>query len=319
MSNDRHFLITGALGHIGSKLLSDLAVAYPNARITLIDDFYAQRYCSLFNLPETGEFRFIEGDVKKLDLNALLPSTTALFHLAAITDANASLEKGPLVEENNLLGTRRVAEACAKHDVALFYPSSTSVYGSQDAVVDEDTPDSELKPQSPYAESKIKEERLIRHLVGSAGLKAVICRFGTIYGASPGMRFHTAVNKFCWQALTGQKLTVWQTAYEQRRPYLYLGDMVNAARMFIDENLWDGQTYNVVTSNHTVHEVIGTIKKFVNDVEIEFVESRIMNQLSYDVRNTRLDKLDFKFEGSLHKGIEETMNLFSALRSRSAQ
>ena len=52
------------------------------------------------------------------------------------------------------------------------------------------------------------------------GLKGVSCRFGTIFGASPGMRFHTAVNKFCWQAVMGQPITVWSTAYDQKRPYL---------------------------------------------------------------------------------------------------
>ena len=34
------------------------------------------------------------------------------------------------------------------------------------------------------------------------------------------MRFHTAVNKSCWQAVMGQPLTVWETAYGQKRTYL---------------------------------------------------------------------------------------------------
>ena len=74
------------------------------------------------------------------------------------------------------------------------------------SIVDESCEVKDLKPQSPYAETKLKEEKLIKDLVSSNQLKAIICRFGTIYGISPGMRFHTAVNKFCWQAAFGQSL-----------------------------------------------------------------------------------------------------------------
>ena len=61
-----------------------------------------------------------------------------------------------------------------------------------------------------------------------AGLRFITCRFGTIFGTSIGMRFHTAVNKFCWQAVIGQPITVWRTALHQYRPYLDLKDAVKA-------------------------------------------------------------------------------------------
>ena len=78
----------------------------------------------------------------------------------------------------------------------MIHLSSTSVYGTQKKMVDEDCPEEDLKPQSPYAATKLKEERLISKLVKEKSLKAVTFRFGTIFGVSPGMRFHTAVNKF---------------------------------------------------------------------------------------------------------------------------
>ena len=63
----------------------------------------------------------------------------------------------------------------------------------------------ELKPQSPYATTKLKEEDLVQTLA-KHGLRAVVFRFGTIFGASTGMRYHTAINKFCWQAVMEQPL-----------------------------------------------------------------------------------------------------------------
>ena len=44
-------IVTGALGHIGSKLIRDLPLYFKNSEIVMIDNFTTQRYTSLFNLP----------------------------------------------------------------------------------------------------------------------------------------------------------------------------------------------------------------------------------------------------------------------------
>ena len=149
-------------------------------------------------------------------------------------------------------------------------------------MVDENCSEDELQPQSPYATTKLKEEELIAELCQKKGLQAIHCRFGTILGASAGMRFHTAVNKFCWLAAMGQPITVWSTAYDQKRPYLDLIDASRSMEFIIRNNLFDGEIYNVLTENATVHHVVDIIKESVPDLRVEFVDNRIMNQLSYD-------------------------------------
>ena len=211
-------VITGALGHIGSYLVRDLAHQFPGAMIVMIDNMMTQRFSSLFNLPVTGRYHFMEADVTSMDLRPLLQEVHAVIHLAAITDAAGSFDTAAHVEANNYEATLKVAEACAETGARLIGLSSTSVYGTQNEVVSEDCSPEELKPQSPYAMTKLKEEALITRLCADKGLKGISCRFGTIFGASPGMRFHTAVNKFCWQAAMGQPITVWNTAYDQKRP-----------------------------------------------------------------------------------------------------
>jgi len=57
-----------------------------------------------------------------------------------------------------------IAEACTRYGVRLIALSSTSVYGTQADVVDEDCSEDELKPQSPYATTKLKEERLVQNI-----------------------------------------------------------------------------------------------------------------------------------------------------------
>ena len=43
-----------------------------------------------------------------------------------------------------------------------------------------------------------------------------------------------------------------------------------------------------MTNNFTVKQVIDVIKKYFENVEIEFVESKIMNQLSYEVFSKKI-------------------------------
>jgi UDP-glucose 4-epimerase len=302
-------VVTGALGHIGSRLIRDLPNHFPGCEIVMVDTMMTQRYCSVFNLPKEGNYRFIEADITQMDLSPLLEDVNVVVHLAAITDAAGSFGKAEQVEQNNFNATKRLAEACAENSVRLITLSSTSVYGSQADLVDEDCTEAELQPQSPYAVTKLKEERLVQQLVKDNGLRASIFRFGTIFGVSPGMRFHTAVNKFCWQASMGQPITVWTTAYEQKRPYLDLGDACNAIAHIINHDLFDGRVYNVLSQNATVREVVDAIRILVPSLQVQFVDSKIMNQLSYEVACERFKSTGFSFSGSIAQGIDSTVNM----------
>ncbi len=301
--------MTGAIGHIGSHVVRDLAVHFPGAEIVMIDNMMTQRFPSLFNLPALGRYSFIEADVTKVDLAPVFRGSFAVIHLAAITDAAGSFERAAQVEENNYQATAKVSEACVETGARLIALSSTSVYGTQNNVVAEDCALEDLQPQSPYATTKLKEEQLVTRLYEEEGLKAACCRFGTIFGASPGMRFHTAVNKFCWQAVMGQPITVWSTAYDQKRPYLDLFDAGRAIAFIIRNDLFDGRIFNVLTLNATVRQIVDSIREFVPELQVSFVDSQIMNQLSYEVSCDRFLSEGFTFAGDLRRGVGETIGL----------
>ena len=302
-------IVTGATGHIGSHMVRDLAVQFPGSEIVMIDNMMSQRFPSLFNLPSVGNYRFIEADVTKVDLRPIVEDAHVVIHLAAITDAAGSFDKAEALEANNYNATLSVAEACVQTGARLIAPSSTSVYGTQNEVVSEDCSPEELKPQSPYATTKLKEEDLLKRLCRERGLRAISCRFGTIYGASVGMRFHTAVNKFCWQAAMGQPITVWSTAYDQKRSYLDLVDAGRAMAFIIRKDLFNGRVYNVLSNNLTVRQVVDTIREFVPGLEVTVVDNRIMNQLSYEVSCERFEAEGFRFNGDLKRAIGETISL----------
>jgi len=218
----------------------------------------------------------------------------------------------------NLGGTDRVARACAAAGIGLLFPSTTSVYGVPHGVVREDCAPGDLRPQSPYAGWKLQSEELLRSLGHEHGLRFVIFRMGTIFGPSIGMRFHTAVNQFCWRAVSGQPIEVWHTASHQFRPYLDLSDAVGAMIFALRHRHFDGQVYNVLTLNATVAHVVDVLSAFVPNLRINYVESPLMNTLSYHVDNTRFSRLGFACSGSLERGIGDTIAMLTGTRLRDA-
>jgi len=307
-------VVTGALGHIGSKVIREIPLVFPRAEIIIIDNLLTQRYCSLFNLPANGVYRFIEADLLEMDLKPAVEGADVVLHLAAITNAEASIKNREIVEHVNYNATVKVAEACSDLKIPMIHLSSTSVYGTQKDLVDEECSPEELKPQSPYAETKLKEESFLQGLGNAHRLNFVICRFGTICGISPGMRFHTAVNKFVWQACTGQPISVWKTAMNQKRPYLNLDEAVRAIFLIINQKLFDRRIYNVLTANATVGEIIAVIQKYIPDLRVQLVDSPIMNQLSYEVSDRRFRSLGFKSQRSLDKSIKDTIDLLNNIK-----
>lgn len=303
--------ITGALGHIGSKLIRELPVQINDPDILMIDNLTTQRYSSIFNLPKGANYRFEEKDIMDTELTGLLADTDYVIHLAAITNAEGSFKIKEQVEQINYEGTIKVADASMNINAKMIYLSTTSVYGTQSEEIDEACAKEDLKPQSPYAESKLKGEYYLKELGESKGINFVIFRFGTICGTSPGMSFHTAINKFCWQAVNEEPLTIWRTALNQRRPYLALDDAIRAIIFAIKKDIFNKKIYNVVTDNMTVQQIIDIIEQQIPELHIEFVDTEIMNQLSFSVLNDRIKKEGFEFKGSISNNIGETLDLLS--------
>jgi UDP-glucose 4-epimerase len=308
----KKIVITGALGHIGSRLIHSLRPGEYD-QVLLLDNLFTQRYCSLYHLPAKVPFQFVEADICKDELEKHLTGAEAVIHLAAITNAEGSFDIQEQVERVNFEGTERVARACLATGAKMIFLSTTSVYGTQEAVVAENCPPEALKPQSPYAASKLRAEQLLQSMGESDGLHFFIARFGTIYGISIGMRFHTAVNKFCWQASVGQPITVWRTAIHQKRPYLDLRDAIRVLRFVLATDRFDNQVYNVLNENITVKEIVDMIQTQVPDVQIQYVDSRIMNQLSYTVDNAQFQRLGFHYEGGIAQGVADTLDLLRGL------
>ncbi|MDA9141573.1 SDR family NAD-dependent epimerase/dehydratase, partial [Gammaproteobacteria bacterium] len=64
-------VVTGAIGHIGSYLIRDLAAQFPGSEILMIDNLMTQRFPSLFNLPTSAKYSFIDADLTTTNLNPI--------------------------------------------------------------------------------------------------------------------------------------------------------------------------------------------------------------------------------------------------------
>ena len=300
--NMKNVLITGGLGHIGSKLIRELTNNY---NVTVVDDFHTQRYCSLFDLAKP--INFIESSFVDTPED-IIEKSDIIIHLAAITNASKSFGNKDL-EDVNIQYTKEFIDKCTDITNGTFiFPSYTSVYGVASELVTEDN-DDYLNPQSPYAESKIEIERYL----STKDINHIILRFGTIFGCSPGMRFHTAINKFCYQAALREPLTVWEQNYEQYRPYLGINDCIRAINLFANSDI-KNQTYNVITDNFKLSEIIDYIKS-VTPIDLNMVDTPLINQYSYKVNVDKLLSLGFAPQDSLHKEISSTVGMLRCIKN----
>ena len=178
-------------------------------------------------------------------------------------------------------------------------------------LVDENCEKKFLKPQSPYAKIKLIEEDMLKK---NKKIKYNTFRLGTIAGYSKGMRFHTAVNKFCLNAALNQKINVYQTALNQYRPYLSIRDCFKLFKFCIEKNFFKNDIFNVLSGNFTVKQILNKIKKRRKNIKIKFVKSKIMNQLSYHVDNSKINKYGLKMKANLQIDIDNTLKLFEHLK-----
>ena len=288
-----NILITGGLGHIGSHFIDSINKIKKINQVYVIDNNSNNRINSLFKFKKK-KIKLIFKDLCDVNcFKTINHKIDVILHLASITNAEASVKEKKRVYKNNFGAFKNIVNFSIKNKSKFIHISSTSVYGSQDKIIGEDC--KELKPQSPYADVKLLEEKYLKK---TKNISYISLRFGTIVGYSLGMRFHTAVNKFCFNAIMNLPITVWETAIDQFRPYLSIDDAFNSLKFIIENKYFDNKVHNILSNNYTVRQIIYYIGSFPKKINIKHTKSRIMKQLSYKVINQTglLKKIKLKKE-----------------------
>jgi len=302
-------LVTGGLGYLGSRLIRELPdhPTFSQEEIRILDNFRQPRYHSLWDLPVYADYDFVEADIRdEAALEAAMAGVDTVFHLAAVTNAPETFDIPEKTREVNYTAALDVYETAREAGVNQFVNVSTcSVYGTTESEIDESF---ECDPESPYGEAKLAaEQEMLDRYDGEMGLTAL--RLGTVYGWTTGMRFDTVVDKFALLAATGQPLTVYEGAEDQKRPYLHVQDSVRSM-LFAASELGDGEAYNVVGQNGRLQDVVDAIVKNFPDVEIGYTEAENLNQLSYIVSDEKIRAEGFETAYTLDDGVAELADKF---------
>jgi len=272
--SDRHVLITGGAGYIGSLLTSELLRA--NYRVTVADSllFGGEALVPFLHHPN---FHFVKADVTerraiKDALKSEWPKPQAIVHLAAIVGFHACQAVGKQVAwRYNVDATKMVFGQAADLGVERFVFASTySNYGlsPNGQPVTEESP---LNPQSLYAETKIASEEF---LLGQkdASCAPLLFRFATLYGISPRTRFDLIVNQFVLEAFTRRELIIYQRGYS--RSFVHVRDAVRGVMMGLetDQTKVHGQVFNLGTEdgNYSKDDIVNLVLKRMPETTVEY-------------------------------------------------
>jgi nucleoside-diphosphate-sugar epimerase len=272
--NQKHILITGGAGYIGSILTSELL--RQNHQVTILDSllFGGESIMPFMSHPN---FHFIKTDVTEPravrdSIKKDWDKPSAVLHLAGIVGFPACQAVGKQVAwKYNVEATKLAYEQSADLGVERFVFASTySNYGlSPDGKpVTEESP---LNPQSLYAETKIAaEEYLLNQKKSSCA--PLLFRFATLYGISPRTRFDLIVNQFVLEAFTKRQLIIYQRGYS--RSFVHIRDIVRGIIMGLEaeQNKIRGQVFNLGTDsgNYTKSDIVNLVLKRMPETVVEY-------------------------------------------------
>lgn len=222
-------LLTGGAGFIGSHVAE--ALLREHAQLSLVDnldDFYspAWKRANLDAIRQIGSFDFFDQDVCSTELirgtfASVRPAV--VIHLAARAGVRPSIEQPRLYERVNVGGTVNILELCREFEVSrLIFGSSSSVYGASSRAPFSEG-QSDLRPISPYAASKLAAESFCYTYAHLYELPVVALRFFTVYG--PRQRPDLAIHKFVARIEAGKPLPIFGQG-ETGRDYTYIDDIV---------------------------------------------------------------------------------------------
>jgi len=301
---DKHVLITGGAGYIGSLLTGEfLRQGY---FVTVVDEliFGGDSLVAYFPNPN---FHFMKADVwePRTIPNAVKkdwPNLQAVVHLSGIVGFPACQAVGRQVAwRYNVEATQHVFDQSVDLGVKRFvFASSYSNYGvsADGKPVSENSP---LNPQSLYAETKIAAEQyLLAH--ADEMCAPLIFRFATIFGISPRTRFDLIVNQFVLEAYTKRELLIYQRGYS--RSFVHVRDVVRGIILGLHapEEKIRGEVYNLGSPkcNHTKDEVVALILKRLPETIVRYKDlsfggdmrditvsfEKVQNNLGFDTHIT---------------------------------
>lgn len=276
----KNILILGGAGYLGDHLAallseSNLIATYRNNSTDIKYDIYI--YDSLLFEKEylRPYVNFIYGDIRdKQKLLPYLKKADIVINLAAHVGDMACTINPEISYDVNVECLKWIRD---NFDGLLIWPSSCSVYGTNDKIVDENAA---VNPLSLYAETKVLGEDILN----KSNKKNLILRLGTLYGLSGihcRQRFDLVGNVLPCKAFFDKKITVF--GGEQFRPIVNVFEIAKLIWQYIENDCDYIGTYNLGGFNTTLKELALIVKNFASNAEI--IETNIPTE---DLRNYKV-------------------------------
>jgi ADP-L-glycero-D-manno-heptose 6-epimerase len=228
------YVVTGAAGFIGSRLLQSLAVALPASELLAVDHpVPPQKQVNLAvapSVPFMGHQDFLHA----LESGELAPEV--IFHMgacSATTETNWSY-----LEENNLRYSQRIWTWCARQKSRVIYASSAATYGDGSEGFDDERPIDRLRPLNLYGKSKHDFDLWVDAQLSAghpAPRQSVGLKFFNVYGPGEGHKGRMASMVFHgWNQIRNSgQVKLFKSHREgftdggQLRDFIYVGDVVD--------------------------------------------------------------------------------------------
>jgi len=263
-------LVTGGAGYIGAHTVRLLL--RQGHDVTIVDNFSkghrhnvpAERLCEL-DMADAGGL----ADLMRRK------QTDAVIHFAAFIAVGESMRVPARYFTNNVGGSLSLLTAMVEAGVKrMVFSSTAAVYGNPHATpILEDFP---IQPVSPYGESKVMVETLLRWFDAIHHLRSVVLRYFNASGADPAGDLgeehdpETHLIPLLLRAvMTGQPVTVFGDDYDTPdgtciRDYIHVNDLAQAHILAVEHLMAGGDSdrFNVGTgTGHSVMEVIQAVGK----------------------------------------------------------
>lgn len=256
MSDKRKVLITGVAGFIGSNLAGRLLSE--DYRVIGIDNL---AYGLRENVPEGVEF--FQYDIRRREIAPLFEGVDTVFHLAA-KNCIADCQADPVeTAEINVSGTVNVFEASKRAGVRkIVYAESSAIYEGSSIYP---TPESEIKPESFYAVSKLASMYFAEAYKRFYDSQFTALRYFCVYGPVQDYRrtIPPVMSAFIIKLLKGERPTIYGTG-EKKRDFIYVDDVNDFHLICIRDKRTDGRVLNIGSGiNYSVQEILDMISKML--------------------------------------------------------
>jgi len=236
----KRILVTGGCGFIGSHLVHAL---WRDNEVVVIDDLSSGQLSNL----EGCRVQFYHCSILNAT-DSLFAGVEVIFHTAASVTVQGSIDDPCQDARTNVEGLLRVLEAGRRQGVKRFiFSASSAAYGEAlHLPVGEDHP---LRPDSPYAVSKLAGEYYTRLYHDLYGLETVSLRYFNVYGPRQldDGPYSGVISIFARRILEQQPLVIYGDGH-QTRDFIYVRDVVRANLLAAQPDFAaQGQVINVGT------------------------------------------------------------------------